>query len=425
MLNTILFEPLVLPNGTTLPNRICKAAMEEDMADRGQVPGAALCELYKRWATGGVGLLISGNVMIDRHAVSGPGAVVLERDTALEPFQRWAEAGKCGGSQFWLQLNHPGRALQADMGGRVWAPSAIPLNLGKHSKMFGRPTAMTSENIAEVIARFADSARRAEQAGFDGVELHGAHGYLLSQFLSPLANRRGDSWGGSLENRARLLLDVVRAIRAVVKPRFGLGVKLNSADFQRGGFDTEDSQQVVRWLNELAVDLIEVSGGTYESQAMQGRPADQRTLEREAYFLEFARDIANVATFPVMTTGGIRRPEVAARVLATGVSVVGMATALAFVPDLIERWRRGDSPTVALRTAAWRDKSLVSAATIAQTVRQLHRIGRGEAPHINPSPLWSLLTDRLRRKLLLRRFRRWTFSQRVGRTSERKSMLTL
>ncbi len=424
MSNTILFEPLALPNGTTLPNRIGKAAMEEDMADRGQVPGSALCELYRRWAAGGAGLLISGNVMIDRHAVTGPGAVVLERDTALEPFARWAEAGKRGANQFWLQINHPGRALQADMGGRVWAPSAVPLSLGKHSKLFGRPMAMTAENIAEVVERFADTARRAEQAGFDGVELHGAHGYLLSQFLSPLSNHRRDRWGGSLENRARLLLDVVRAIRAVVKPRFGLGVKLNSADFQRGGFDTEDSQQVVRWLNELAVDLIEVSGGTYESQAMQGRPADQRTMEREAYFLEFARDIANVATFPVMTTGGIRRPEVAARVLAAAVSVVGMATALAFVPDLVERWRRGESQAVALRTAAWRDKSMVSAATIAQTARQLHRMGRGEDPLINPSPLWSLVSDRARRKLLLRRFRRWTSGRWVGRTSERNSMLT-
>lgn len=415
MLNTILFEPLVLPNGTTLPNRIGKAAMEEDMAELGQVPGIALFELYRRWAAGGVGLLISGNVMIDRHAVTGPGAVVLERDTALEPFERWAEAGKRGGNQFWLQINHPGRALQADMGGRVWAPSAVPLNMGKHSKMFGRPTAMTSDNIMEVVERFADSARRAEQAGFDGVELHGAHGYLLSQFLSPLTNHRSDGWGGSLENRARLLLDVVRAIRAVVKPRFGLGVKLNSADFQRGGFDAADSQQVVRWLNELAVDLIEVSGGTYESQAMQGRTADQRTLEREAYFLEFARDIANVATFPVMTTGGIRHPEVATKVLAAGVSVVGMASALAFVPDLAHRWRRGDVQAVALRTAAWSDKNMVSAATIAQTVRQLQRMGHGEDPLLDPSPLWSLLADRVRRRLLLWRFRRWTAARQAGR----------
>ena len=135
-----IFERLTLPNGSILPNRIAKAAMEEDMAERGQVPGNALFELYRRWAAGGAGLLISGNVMIDRHAVVAPGAVVLERDTPLLPFERWAEAGKQNGARFWLQLNHPGRAIQVDMGGRVLAPSAIPLNMGKRSKMFAQPT---------------------------------------------------------------------------------------------------------------------------------------------------------------------------------------------------------------------------------------------------------------------------------------------
>ena len=197
----------------------------------------------------------------------------------MEKFRHWAEAGKHGGNQFWLQLNHPGRAIQTDLGGKVWAPSAIALNMGKYSKMFAQPTAITEAQIEEVIARFTDTAKRAEEAGFDGVELHGAHGYLISQFLSPLSNQRTDVWGGSLENRARFLLDVVRAIRAVVKPNFGVGVKLNSADFQRGGFEAADAQQVVRWLNGLAVDLVEVSGGTYESPAMTGRTADQRTLD--------------------------------------------------------------------------------------------------------------------------------------------------
>lgn len=293
------------------------------------------------------------------------------------------------------------------MGGKVWAPSAIPLNMGKHSKMFGQPTAMTEPQIAEVIERFTDTALRAEQAGFDGIELHAAHGYLFSQFLSPLANQRNDAWGGSLENRARLLLNVVRAIRAAVKPSFGVGVKLNSADFQRGGFDAADAQQVVRWLDEVAVDLVEVSGGTYESNAMQGRTADQRTLAREAYFLEFARDIAAVATMPVMTTGGIRRPEVAESVLAAGVAVAGIATALALVPDLPSRWRNGEAPVIQLPSANWKDKAMASAASIAQTVRQLHRMGRGADPIRNPSPLWSLLCDRVRRKFLIRRLRRW------------------
>lgn len=406
-MTTQLFDSLTLPNGSVLPNRIAKAAMEENLAGLGQLPGEQLFALYRRWAAGGAGLLISGNVMVDRRALTGPGGMVLENDTPLDSFRRWAEAGKQNGNQFWLQISHPGRAVLAEMGGNAWAPSAVALNLGKHSKLFGQPRAMTEAEILEVIERFATTARRAEQAGFDGVELHGAHGYLISQFLSPLSNQRDDAWGGSLENRARFLLEIVRAIRAAVQPGFGVGVKLNSADFQRGGFDVADARQVVRWLNELAVDLVEVSGGTYESPAMQGRTADQRTLAREAYFLEFARDIAAVATMPVMTTGGIRRREVAEAVLAEGVSLVGIATALALVPDLASQWRSANTSAPQQAIPPWKDKALVAAATIALTRRQLQRMGRGANPALGESPLWALLSDRVRLKWLTRRYRRW------------------
>jgi 2,4-dienoyl-CoA reductase-like NADH-dependent reductase (Old Yellow Enzyme family) len=166
------------------------------------------------------------------------------------------------------------------------------------------------------------------------VQIHAAHGYLISQFLSPLTNRRADGWGGSLVNRARLLLAVVGAVRSRVSAGFSVSVKLNSADFQRGGFSEDDAKQVVLLLNELAVDLIELSGGSCESPAMQGRTADGRTLAREAYFLEFAKDLAAIARMPVMTTGGIARKAVAEQVLASGVAVAGIATALAEVPDL-------------------------------------------------------------------------------------------
>lgn len=406
-MNTKLFSPLTLPNGSVLPNRVAKAAMEENMAEDGQLPGTGLCELYRHWSAGGSGLLISGNVMVDHRALTGPGAVVLERDTPLAPFKRWAEAGKQNGARFWLQISHPGRQVFANMGGKVWAPSAVPLNMGKHSKLFGQPQEMTEEEIRETIRRFADTAQRAEEAGFDGVEVHAAHGYLLAQFLSPLANHRQDAWGGTLENRARFLLEVVRAIRAVVKPSFALGIKINSADFQRGGFDAADAQQVARWLNELPVDLLEISGGTYESPAMQGQTADHRTLAREAYFLDFARDIAGVAQMPVMTTGGIRRREVAETVLAQGVALAGIATALALVPDLPAQWRAGKSPAAGQRTANWRDKTLTALATMAQVRRQLQRMGRGQSPALDESPLWALLCDRWRLTGLTKRYRRW------------------
>ncbi|MGW2531277.1 oxidoreductase, partial [Streptomyces sp. NPDC001595] len=230
-----LFSPLLLRSGQVLRNRIAKAAMEENMAGDGQLPDERILTLYRRWAAGGAGLLITGNVMVHAEALTAPAGVVLDERSPLKPFAEWAAAGKSGGGVVWMQINHPGRQVAADMPGVVWGPSDIGLNMGRHSRRFGRPTAMTPQQIDDTLTRFAVTAHRAEKAGFDGVEIHAAHGYLLSQFLSPLVNKRTDRWGGLLENRARLLLDIVRAVRAAVSPSFAVAVKLNSADFQRGG----------------------------------------------------------------------------------------------------------------------------------------------------------------------------------------------
>ncbi|HJR32462.1 MAG TPA: 2,4-dienoyl-CoA reductase, partial [Pseudomonas sp.] len=251
------FQTLNLPNGQTIGNRIAKAAMEENLADTGQAPSGELFRLYQAWADGEAGLLLTGNVMIDRHAMTGPGGVVLEDERHLERFRQWATIGRAGGAQFWMQLNHPGRQTMANLGQQAWAPSAVALDLGGFSKMFAEPKAMGEHDIAEVIQRFATSAALAEKAGFTGVQIHAAHGYLLSQFLSPLTNRRTDRWGGSLENRARLLLEVLGAVRKSVSPQFCVAVKLNSADFQRGGFDADDARQVIQWLNDQQIDLLE------------------------------------------------------------------------------------------------------------------------------------------------------------------------
>lgn len=272
-----VFDPLDLPNGSAIPNRIAKAAMEENMTDDHHGPSGDLIRLYEAWANGGAGLLISGNVMVDGRAMTGPGGVVLEDDRQLEKFAHWARTGRRQGAHFWLQINHPGRQMMANLGQRTWAPSAVPLELGKMSKHFDTPHEMTPAIIGDVIARFAKTAQLAERAGFTGVEIHAAHGYLLSQFLSPLTNRRTDRWGGSLENRARLLIDIVGAVRRAVSSTFAVAVKLNSADFQRGGFSADDARQVVMRLNELDVDLVEISGGSYEAPAMQGEARDGRT----------------------------------------------------------------------------------------------------------------------------------------------------
>ncbi len=401
-----LFAPLTLPNGQVLKNRLAKAAMEESMAEPGQLPGAPMQRLYRRWAEGGAGLLITGNVMVAPDAMTGPGGLVLEAGTPLAPYRAWAEAVHAGGAKVWMQINHPGRQVFAALGNPGWAPSAVPLAMGKHGKLFAPVQALSAEQIAAIVQRFADTARAAEAAGFDGVQVHAAHGYLISQFLSPLSNRRTDAWGGSVEGRAKLLVDVLRAMRGAVKSGFAVGVKLNSADFQRGGFSEDDARAVVGLLNAEGVDLLELSGGSYESPAMQGRTADGRTLAREAYFLDFARDLATAATMPVMTTGGIGRRAVAESVLASGIDVVGLGTALAMQPDLPRQWAQAEA--VAPRpVVAWRDKTIASLATMALVRRQLHRLGAGKKPAPGASPLVSLVLDRWMMKGLTRRYRAW------------------
>ena len=409
-----VFAELALPNGSRIPNRLAKAAMEENMADADQAPSEALMRLYQAWADGGAGLLITGNVMVDGRAMTGPGGVVLEDASQLDKFQRWARVGRSRGAQFWLQINHPGRQMPANLGQPTWAPSAVALDLGKMSKHFNPPQAMTQEVIEEVIRRFARTAELAEQAGFTGVEIHAAHGYLLSQFLSPLSNQRTDAWGGPLENRARLLLEVVKAVRAVVSPGFAVAVKLNSADFQRGGFSADDAREVVQMLNPLGVDLVELSGGSYEAPAMQGQARDGRTLAREAYFVEFARDIRAVSSMPVMVTGGVRRLPVAEQVVGSGVDMVGMGTALAIDPMLPRDWRAGQDSAPALRPIAWKNKALASLANMATVKFQLQQLSRGRRTDPTVSPLRALIGQQLSNACRVRQYQRWVAPRAHG-----------
>ncbi|SDO36495.1 2,4-dienoyl-CoA reductase [Lutimaribacter pacificus] len=410
-----LFQPLTLPNGQVIPNRIAKAAMEENMADAAHLPGAALRGLYRQWGDGGSGLLITGNVMVAADAVTGPGGVILDGHQPLEPFRHWAEAGKAQGARMWMQINHPGRQVFAATSPDAIAPSAVPVEIEGYSKLFAQPRAMTEADIRRVIGQFTETSALAEQAGFDGIEIHAAHGYLLSQFLSPLTNRRDDDWGGSLEKRARILIEIVRAVRARVRPGFGVGVKLNSADFQKGGFDAADAVAVVRMLNAEAVDLVEISGGSYESPAMHGRPQEENkrasTRAREAYFLDFARDIVAVAEMPVMVTGGIRRRATAGDALApedgrAGVAMVGIAQALAYAPDLANRWQKGEH-AVTVPAVHWKRRALAGLATMAMTKLQLRRMGAGKHPDPSAWAPGVLLRDQLRTRRRNRQYRAW------------------
>ncbi|MFI1249161.1 NADH:flavin oxidoreductase/NADH oxidase family protein [Streptomyces anulatus] len=412
-----LFSPLHLRSGHVLKNRIAKAAMEENMAGDGQLPDRRLLSLYRRWAAGGAGLLITGNVMVHAEALTGPGGVVLDENAPLRPFREWAEAGRSGGGAVWMQINHPGRQVASGMPGVVWGPSDVGVDLGRHSGRFGRPTAMTPARIDATVTRFAATAHRAEEAGFDGVEVHAAHGYLLSQFLSPLVNKRTDRWGGPLENRARMLLDVVRAVRAAVSPSFAVAVKLNSADFQRGGFDADDARRVIGMLEPLGVDLVELSGGSYESPAMTGRSADTRTQAREAYFLDLAEDLVKTSPLPLMLTGGITRRATAERVLDSGVAAVGMGTALAVTPDLPDRWRNHREADRQMAPVAWSDKALASAAGMARVRHQMGRIARGNDARPRIHPAYTLLSEQWKQRGALRRYRAWLAASRGAGTA--------
>ncbi|MFZ6847761.1 NADH:flavin oxidoreductase/NADH oxidase family protein [Undibacterium sp. RuRC25W] len=400
-------EPLVLPNGASIPNRIAKAAMEENMADADHAPSAALIRLYGQWAAGKVGLIITGNVMIDARAMTGPGGVVLEDARHLDRFKSWSQTARAHGAQVWMQINHPGRQMPGALHQTTIAPSAVALDLGQLSKHFSVPREMTEADIADVRRRFVAAAKLAELSGFNGVQIHAAHGYLLSQFLSPLSNQRQDQWGGALENRAHLLLDIVREVRANVSAGFVVAVKLNSADFQRGGFATEDARQVIQWLNDCQVDLVELSGGSYEAPAMQGAARDGRTLAREAYFLEFAKEMLSTARMPLMVTGGIRSPHVAEQVIASGVAMVGIATALAIDPQLPAQWMRGEQGVPALPPITWKNKPLASLATMAVVKFQLNRLSRGQLTKPDVSPLCAFIVQQIGDLVKSKRYRAW------------------
>lgn len=408
----LLFSPLTLPNGAVLPNRLCKAAMEENLSIEGQLPGEKLFTLYQRWAEGGVGLQISGNVMIVPDALTGPGGVVLQDDSQLDLFKTWAEAGKAAGGHFWMQINHPGRQVYAAMGEQAVGPSDIAVSIPGFDKLLAKPRALKSSEIETLVQRFARTAQLAELAGFTGVQIHAAHGYLISQFLSPLVNNRTDQWGGSLENRARFLFETLKAVKASVSPDFCLSVKLNSADFQKGGFELDDAKWVATELEKIGIDLLEMSGGNYESPAMTGTTDHTSTSKREAYFIEFAREVSSVVSIPIMVTGGILNSEVARSALAEddqgfGVKVLGLGRGLAFNPDLPNLWKAGQNSSVDLPEIKWSSKTLASLALMSVAKTQLKRLASGKPAKIGVSPLLATLADQLKTRRQTRRYRKW------------------
>jgi 2,4-dienoyl-CoA reductase-like NADH-dependent reductase (Old Yellow Enzyme family) len=394
-MTTHLGSPIALPNGQKLANRFMKSALSESLGERDGGPSQKLERLYSRWAGGRYGLVVTGNVMVDRRHLGEPGNVVIEDDRHLDRLRGWASGFQDGGTPLWMQVNHPGRQANALVGRhRPVAPSAIQAKVPGASK----PRALADAEIREIVDRYASAAAIAEQAGFAGVQIHGAHGYLVTQFLSPRTNQREDAWGGDAERRRRFVLEILRAIRATTSRTFGVGIKLNSADFQRGGFTEEESREVVQALVADGIDLIEISGGSYEAPAMMGTMAAS-TAAREAYFLEYAASVRDLAgDVPIAVTGGFRSAAAMEAAVASGdCDIVGLGRPTCLLPEApraILEEGLATLPTSNVR-AGLRPvlgkvanlKQLDGALDLSWHTDQLHRLGAGKEP--DPGRSWA------------------------------------
>ncbi len=390
-----LAQPLTLPNGVVVKNRLLKSAMSEALGNRDGAPTPELTHLYQAWADGGIGLCITGNVMIDHAALGEPGNVVIEDERDLAALKTWAKAATRNNTQCWVQLNHPGKQAPKGLNQETVAPSAVPFRADMQA-FFATPRELSDVEVQALVLRYANAAAVVKKAGFSGVQIHGAHGYLVSQFLSPHHNTRTDIWGGSPEKRRRFVLEVYRAIRKKVGPKFPVGIKLNSADFQRGGFTEEESLDTIRALADAGMDLIEISGGTYEAPAMTGvktskEPVKESTRQREAYFLEFAEKARATVGTPLAVTGGFRSGKGMAQAIQSGaVDMVGLARILAIEPDVPQRLLSGKAPVHQVKPITTGIKAIdkMGILEISWYTGQLKRIGRGEAPKPNESGLW-------------------------------------
>lgn len=396
-----LREPLTLPCGQVLPNRFMKSALSEALGSPDGAPNERLDRLFMTWAAGGYGLIVTGNVMIDRRHLGEAGNVVVEDDRHLAELTRWAGSTRSAGIPLWMQINHPGRQSNPFGRTRPVAPSPIALKVpGART-----PHELSGAEIEEIIERFATAATIAERAGFDGVQIHGAHGYLVAQFLSPLANQRSDEWGGSPANRMRFVLAVLARIRASVSPGFAVGIKLNSADFQRGGFSEAESRDVIVRLAAEGIDLIEISGGSYEAPAMMGARAS--TVAREAYFLEYAKTVRAVAPdVPLAVTGGFRSRSAMLAALESGdCDVIGLGRPAATTPaaptlildgaERLNSYRRSVTGAAVLRKVT-DTRGLDSLIDLQWHTDQLHRLGAGKEPDL-ARPSWKTGVSMVRR----------------------------
>ncbi|MFC3152519.1 NADH:flavin oxidoreductase/NADH oxidase family protein [Litoribrevibacter euphylliae] len=387
----VLGQALDLPCGHQVKNRFFKSAMSEILGTVDHQVSNGLVKLYQRWADGGCGVLVTGNVMVDRNSLGEPRNVVFDAQTDTSMVAKWAAAATANNTDCWVQLNHPGKQSPKAINPDPVSPSAVPLGKGL-DKFFNPPRELTEAEILAIIGKYAFAAKMAKNAGFSGVQIHGAHGYLVSQFLSPHHNRRQDQWGGRIENRMRFVKEIYQAIRNEVGADFPVGIKLNSADFQRGGFTEDESTQVIQALDAMGMDLFEISGGNYEAPAMTG--AKQSTREREAYFIEFAAKVKGLIKAPVVVTGGFRSAQGMADAVASGeIDMVGIARPLTLHPDMPKQIIKGVDVKSLVKPLTTGVKALDQAGMLEITwyEQQMARIAEGKQPKPNMNVYWSIV----------------------------------
>ena len=351
---TILKEQITLPCGAKIKNRICKAAMTERIAFSNNFTNQRHLNLYKKWADGDIGILLTGNVQVDKDHLEGPANVCIEEKSYSEQLpllRKWAEEGTRNNTHLWMQISHAGRQTPGEINQSPKAPSSVQLKIP--GRNYGIPSALTTEEIQEIIKKFTFVAKIARETGFSGIQIHSAHGYLLSEFLSPDINLREDEWGGTVENRSRIHVEIIKSIRQEVGEDFPISVKMNSADFQKGGFSPEDSIQVAKIVESAGVDNIEISGGTYEQPRLLGldnvsinpdrsETRKESTIAREAYFLEYADKIKKNIQIPLMVTGGFRTKQGMEDAIKSGAcEIVGVGRPLCANPYAIKEMFEG------------------------------------------------------------------------------------
>lgn len=316
-------EPITLPCGVTVKNRFVKSALSETMATDDHQPTPLFNRLYHTWAQGGAGIVITGNVMVDRSAIAEPGNVVVDDRVDFASLKQWAQAGTANNTQVWLQLNHPGKQSPKMFSKQPVAPSAIPIS-GPNQRAFNAPRALSTAEVEAIIQKFTNAAVLAQKAGFSGVQIHGAFGYLVNQFLSRRDNQRQDQYGGTLANRMRFLMNIYQGIRAACGNRFPISLKLSLTDINLDGFTEEDFQAVVKTMAALGVDMIEVVGDDYENSQIG--------------FSGMAHLLSQLVATPIAISGGLRHISAMEEALGRrDAQLIGMCTPMAVMPDLPNR----------------------------------------------------------------------------------------